>query len=225
VGSIIALLKQKGGSGSSTLAANIAAQWALNHTPTSLIDCDPQQTLMSWASLGQGEGVLSRIAEAQPERQSLKEFREYLQQRAEGYARVVVDCAPGFHQMAVQAASVANVIVIPVRPSPLDLDSALDALEVAAGGTRGREDACAICLAPSANLPRTRIGKQLPEALELSGRPFGAVVLPSVNARISVAEAATEGKASCEIDNTSECAKEFRAVADALDAIIETLGN
>jgi len=213
---IIALLKRKGGSGSSTLAANIAAEWTLRGFPTALLDCDPQKTLVEWANLG--SGVLSRIVEA-PEVQQGQAFRELVKHRAGAYSRVVLDCAPGFDPMALQAAVIANVIVIPVRPSPLDTAAALDALEVAVVGARGRDD-CTICFAPSANLPRTRLGKMLPEALKEAGEPAGALVLPSVNARIVAAEAVLAGMACCEFDPTGDTTKEFRAVVDAIDAII-----
>ena len=217
MGKIVALLKRKGGSGSSTLAANIAGEWAHNDFSTCLMDCDPQRSLCEWADLGEG-GILSKIVEPVEAIQG-RAFRELLLQRARGYDRVVVDCAPGFDPLAIQAATVADVVVIPVRPGGMDLAAAADALEVAAVGVQGRDNA-SIAFAPSANLPRTKLGQKLPERLAILGDPMGAIVLPAVDHRVIAAEAVGTGKTVSELEPESETAKQFREVVDALDAIL-----
>jgi len=216
MGKIIAMLKRKGGSGSSTIAANLGAELHSRGLATRILDCDPQRSLAVWASLGEG-GVLQKIVEV-VEAQQGSQFRALVELRAVEFDRVVIDCAPGFDPLSLQATSLADCIIIPVRPSPLDVAAALDALEVALLGARGRD--AVICFAPSANLPRTRLGRELPEQLAQIGKPHGVAVLPSISARIVVAEAAITGRAVREIEPDGEAAREFAAVADAVEALL-----
>lgn len=221
MGSILALLKQKGGSGSSTLAANLGAEWHARGQRVRVLDCDPQKSLSLWARLGEG-GALQEIVEGVEANQG-SDFREELERAREGSDWLVIDCAPGFDPLAIQAASVADCVVIPVRPSPLDFAAARSALEVAILGARGRAGA-RIAFAPQANLPRTRLGRELPEQLgtlakESVEAPGGVRVLPGVSARIIVAEAAVTGQAVREIEPGGVSASEFAAVADALEGL------
>ena len=49
---VIALLAEKGGSGKSTIATNLA--WALHEDHrTLLVDADPQQTALDWSSISE----------------------------------------------------------------------------------------------------------------------------------------------------------------------------
>ena len=217
MGSIIALLKRKGGSGSSTIAANLGAELHARGLSVRVLDCDPQRSLAVWAGLGDG-GALQAIVEP-IEAQQGGEFRALVERIAGEVDRVIIDCAPGFDPLALQATSLAHVIVIPVRPSPLDIAAAMDALEVALLGARGRAGVT-VCFAPSANLPRTRIGRELPDQLAQLGKAHGVHVLPSVSARIVVAEAAISGQAVREVEPQGESAREFAALADAVEALL-----
>lgn len=216
MGRIVALLKRKGGSGSSTLAANLGAELHARGLSVRVLDCDPQRSLVVWSGLGEG-GALQAIVEG-VEAQQGGDFRALVERAAGEVDRVVIDCAPGFDPLALQATSLAHAVVIPVRPSPLDVSAALDALEVALLGTRGRD--AVVCFAPSANLPRTRLGRELPEQLGALGKEHGVRVLPSVTARIVVAEAALSGQAVREVEPQGESAREFAAVTDAVEALL-----
>ncbi len=217
MGKLVCFLKRKGGAGSSTLAANIAGDMAARGLQVRLLDCDPQRSLVSWAGLGD-DGVLRDLVQEVSTQQG-SEFRALLEQHLVEADRVVVDAAPGFDALALQAASLADVVAIPVRPSPLDFAAALDALEVAVLGVRGRPGA-RIAFVPSANLPRTRLGKELPAQLEAEGKPHDAIVLPSTTNRIVVAEAALSGNIVREVEPDGAAAAEFAALTDAVEALL-----
>jgi len=201
-----------------TLAANLGVELQSRGLTVRVLDCDPQKSLTVWAGLGDGSGALGAIVLA-VDVQPGSDFSAQLERHRSEADRIVIDCAPGFDPLAIQAASLADAVVIPVRPSPLDIAAAMDALEVAVIGARGR-DGVAVCFAPSANLPRTRLGRELPEQLEQLGKEHGVSVLPSVSARIVVAEAAISGQAVREIEPGGQSAREFAAVADAIEAKI-----
>ena len=117
MGLLIVSLKRKGGSCSSTMCANLAATWAKQGQSVRLLDCDPQRSLVAWGHMSAGEGMLpALIADVSTEQGA--EFGAFLEQTRAAYDRVIVDCAPGFDPLAIQAASMADVVVIPCRPSP-----------------------------------------------------------------------------------------------------------
>ncbi len=216
MGLLIAALKRKGGSCSSTMCANLATTWSKAGRSVRLMDCDPQRSLIAWAHMSEGEGMLSDlVAEVATEQGT--EFAAMLAEARDRYDRVIVDCAPGFDPLAIQAASVADIVVIPCRPSTLDVMAAADALEVAKLGTRGREGA-RVYFSPQANLPQTRMGRELPGHLADLGKECGATVLPSVSARIITAESPSSGLTCCEVEPDGPAAKEYAAVVDAIDA-------
>ena len=72
---------------------------------------------------------------------------------------------------------------------------------------------------PTKNLPRTRLGRELPEVLAGVGLEFGTGVLPSVSQRIAVAEAVLSGQTIDEYEPDGEAVKEFPALADAVEAL------
>ena len=58
---IVAVLGRKGGIGKSTIAGNLAAEFAAMGQSVIVLDADPQHSLADWAA--QGKGLLSRCVE------------------------------------------------------------------------------------------------------------------------------------------------------------------
>jgi len=131
----------------------------------------------------------------------------------------VVDAAPGFPVTALVAAAEADVVLIPAGPSPLDREPARDAMEVALVQRQDRERP-AIAFVPSRNLPRTRLGRELPGALAALGEKEGVQVLPGISARVAVAESVLCGQAICEYEPNGDSAREFAALADAVEELL-----
>ena len=113
---VIAFAAQKGGSGKTTLAAHIAVQAELNgDSPAALIDADPQGSLAAWYEERQettpifAKAIMARLPE------QLAELR-----RA-GVKYAIIDTPPAITSTIGHAIKLADLVIIPTRPSPHDL--------------------------------------------------------------------------------------------------------
>jgi chromosome partitioning protein len=113
----LTLASQKGGSGKTTLALHLAAEAAGRGLKTLLLDLDPQASAARWAD---------RRGDRAPDVSSEHPARlvaALAAAEAEGYDLAVVDTAPHADQAALLAARAADRVVVPCRPSILDLDA------------------------------------------------------------------------------------------------------
>lgn len=113
---VLALSSQKGGSGKTTLSGHLAVQAQRSGAgPVVLIDIDPQGSLADWWN----ERADEYPAFAQTTVARLSADLEMLRQQ--GFRLAVIDTPPAI-TMAIQSViAVAELIVIPTRPSPHDL--------------------------------------------------------------------------------------------------------
>jgi chromosome partitioning protein len=113
---VLALSSQKGGSGKTTLSGHLAVQAELaGDGPVCLIDIDPQGSLADWWNERESETP----AFAQTTVARLSTDLEHL--REQGFKLAVIDTPPAI-TMAIQSViQVAELVIIPTRPSPHDL--------------------------------------------------------------------------------------------------------
>ena len=123
-GLIIAVAGQKGGSGKSTIAENIAVGLALQNADVILIDCDiGQRTASKWvqrrnANIEEG-GKLKQIHIAL----QTDNIKEGVHDAAKRYDVAIMDVA-GRDGRALRAAfMLADIVYIPIRPSQNDLET------------------------------------------------------------------------------------------------------
>ena len=113
----LAILSRKGGTGKTTLAVHLAVQAERSGHTTVLIDLDPQASAAKWKDHRKDDTPfvvatpVSRLAETLS--------------RAEdsGATLAVIDTAPHTETAALDAASVAEMVLIPCKPALLDLEA------------------------------------------------------------------------------------------------------
>lgn len=113
---VLALASQKGGSGKTTLSGHLAVQAQRSGAgPVAMIDLDPQGSLTDWWN--EREAELPALAQTSIGR--LAADLEALRQQ--GVKLVVIDTPPAITPAILTVIQVAELIVIPTRPSPHDL--------------------------------------------------------------------------------------------------------
>jgi chromosome partitioning protein len=115
----IMIYNSKGGSGKTTLAVNLAAYYAKAGIPTTIVDLDPQQSSMQWL----GVRPMSK-----PKISGTKKFNK-LVKRAKN-AVVIYDLPAAIHGNKLTSyIKKANIVVVPVLPSPIDMKAAKEFIQ------------------------------------------------------------------------------------------------
>lgn len=120
----LAVLSQKGGVGKSTLAAHIGVEAESCGKRTLLIDCDPQASLAAWYKSRRARTPL--LAEANAH--DLPAIIDAAKREALDLA--VIDTRPSAESDVKVAAKVADLVLIPLRPSILDLRAIAETVDL-----------------------------------------------------------------------------------------------
>ncbi|EQB13387.1 plasmid partitioning protein ParA [Sphingobium lactosutens DS20] len=194
---ILALASQKGGSGKTTLSGHLAVQaQRAGAGPVVLIDIDPQGSLADWWNEREAEFP----AFAQTTVARLAADLEILRQQ--GFKLAVIDTPPAI-TMAIQSViSVAELIVVPTRPSPHDLR--------AVGAT---VDLCERAGKPlifvvNAATPKARITSEAAVALS----QHGTVAPVTLHHRTDFAASMIDGRTVMEVDPRGRSAGEVETL-------------
>jgi chromosome partitioning protein len=210
---IIAVAGRKGGVGKSTIAGNLAAEFAAMKKSVAVLDADPQHSLVVWAA--QGDGMLAKCVEKVDGKANSLATRA--REAEKDVDIVLIDTPPGIPEIGYQAALVADLLLLPCGPSPLDIFALKEALALALKArAERRSKKPRIRLVPSKVLMTTRLGRSLTSSLEGMGKK----VLPSIGQRVVVAEAVEAGLTVAEYAPNSPAHEEFRDLAKAVDKIL-----
>lgn len=212
---VIAVIQQKGGVGKSTITANLAGELLDKGRSVKILDLDPQESLATWASLGKGllSGRVEHVSTDKP-----KEFKAAVDRARKEADRVILDCPPGFPDTGLMAALVADLVLMPVTPSPLDVIASRKALDLMKDAQAQRRDKKpVIAFVPSRVAQNTVLGRDLKESL----KPLGETVLPGISQRIAIAEAVLHGLTLREYTASSDGVEEFRQLTNAIERMVK----
>jgi chromosome partitioning protein len=155
--SIIVVVGNKGGTGKTTLALNLAAGLA-RHDTVIVIDADPQQSAYQWRLVGNDRpGLPAVIAAAHGLEQTIAAMRDT-------HRHVVVDCPPSIKAPQTEAAlRIADHALIPVQPSPMDLWATTHIAKILER-LRPENPKLRVLIVMSQIEPRTTLSRLMPEA-------------------------------------------------------------
>ena len=182
---IYAFLNQKGGVGKTTLSLHVAGGLApFEKKRVLLIDADPQQSAMKWSTVRTGNIDFAVIGMAKATL-----HKEILSLGA-NYDHVVIDGPPRVAELARSIILAADVVVIPVQPSPFDVWAAAETVELIKEARIYKENLRAV-IAINRKIVNTAIGRDVREALASLEVP---ILDSDVSQRVGFAEAVASGQ-------------------------------
>lgn len=203
---ILAMASQKGGSGKTTLSGHLAVQaQRASAGPVVLIDIDPQGSLADWWNEREEEYP----AFAQTTVARLAADLEVLRQQ--GFKLAVIDTPPAI-TMAIQSViQVAELIVIPTRPSPHDLRAVGATVDLCERSGKP------LIFVVNAATPKARITSDAAVALS----QHGTVAPITVHQRTDFAASMIDGRTVMEVDPKGRSAAEIAELWDYVSDRLE----
>jgi len=191
----IVLAASKGGVGKTTLCAALAA-FAGTKKKTAIIDLDPQGSLTAWWNKREADSP--ELIEA-----TASNLPQILQQaEATGYAYIFIDTPPAHMKTIEEGVKVADYILVPCQPSPLDIEAIGDTLALI------EEMNKPFAFVMNRLISRTRIGEQAVLLLANNGKVAGVPIVQ----RTSFATAMTDGRTAPEVDGGKQAHEEIAAL-------------
>jgi chromosome partitioning protein len=199
---IIVVASQKGGSGKTTIAAHLAVQAGLTGLkPAVLIDADWQGSLVRWWRARNDDAMaLATLNPSDPGAIQSDELVATIAERGrQGFAIAIIDTPPARTAAIEQIIAIADLVVIPVRPSPHDLHA------VGATADMARRTGRRFFFVINGAAPRANITVQAIAALSEHG-PVASVFL---HQRVAYAASMIDGRTVVEPPIASKAAREI----------------
>ena len=192
----IAFLSQKGGSGKTTLAVHIAvAAEALGERVT-IIDTDPQGSVMAWRQTRTSDRP--HTVSATP-----STLRRIIDSTRHDETLIVIDTAPHLQPGTSTIVAQADVLLIPCRPSAFDLATIPSSVQIARAVGKPTAFILNACPARAPEVRETR------DVLETYDIPVAPMI---IGERRAFARAIASGRAVTEFDAKGRAAQEVIAL-------------
>ena len=195
----VSLISQKGGAGKSTLAIHLAAEAAARGKRALLIDLDPQGNALRWAAR-RGDLPPDVAAESVAALEGVQRDAE-----REGYDLLVLDTAPNADTTALRAAQMAELVLIPCRPSQFDLEAIRATLDLCA--LAHRQSRVVLNAAPV----RSRVVEEAGEAVRARRAAISPVI---IRERVALRHCMIGGQVARETEPDGLAAQEIAALYD-----------
>lgn len=209
---IVALLNQKGGVGKTTLALHLAGEWARQGRQVTLIDADPQSSSLDWSQQRAREGLPRLFGVVGLARDTLHREAPELARHAD---HVIIDGPPRVASLMRSALLAADIVLVPVQPSPFDGWASAEMLALINEARIYRPELVARFVLNRCGA-RTVIARETAETLADHNPPL---LSARVGQRVVFADAAQSGRLVFELDVDSPASSEITALAAEIERI------
>ena len=210
-GKIITIAQQKGGSGKTTLAANLAVSLARNgKRKIAVLDTDPQGSLGRWVmireeKLGDKGPVLSlKTASAwgaRYEAQGLAKIFDF----------VIIDTPPKMDIDGRPSIEAADLVVVPVTPSEMDIWATMPTLELVQGDKKEH-----LIVLNRIN-PRTNLARRIRDEIKKSKFKLAK---SEIRHRVAYADVVGRGLSVLETSAAKSAHEEIKALTKEVERLV-----
>lgn len=206
---VVAIVNQKGGTGKTTLAINLASVLA-EKGAVLLLDADPQASSQNWAA-GEWTSPEGLAVKGMGKGNLLEQVRSV----SRDYDWIIIDGPPGISRTSADAVRAADLVLIPAKPSPLDVWAASDIVAAVRARQKTSNGAPKAAFVITMAQPRTRLGRQIDAALSEMGIP---VLQARTTQRVSYPNAINDGNSV--VDGADQTARnEILAIRGELESM------
>jgi len=196
---VIVLASQKGGSGKTTLSGHLAVQAErMGMGPVAVLDTDAQGSLAAWWNERQAETPVFASTDFARLATDLERLQEA------GIRFAVIDTPPAITVAIKRVVALADLVVIPTRPSPHDLRAVAATVELVEDVNRP------LVFVVNGGTPRARITSDAAVALS----QHGTVAPVVVHQRVDFAASMIDGRTVMEVAPDGKSAREIVALWD-----------
>tara|TARA_B100001123_G_C14763107_1_gene809597 strand:- start:12 stop:644 length:633 start_codon:yes stop_codon:yes gene_type:complete len=199
MGKIISFSNQKGGSGKTTISANLAVLWSNSNYKVAIVDADRQKSLTYWLNARKNYYGENDIGFSVYDFETFSNTDE-LKKIKRKYDFIIIDSPPSITYETIQVLRCSDFVYVPIQPTPLDLLATIPFLNLA---KKERKKTIAIM---NRVMPRVK----LTEAMVLRLRYAGAKIARSrISSKIIYAETFTVGRGVVDLSITSDASREI----------------
>lgn len=208
-GKVIAIAQQKGGAGKTTLAVQLAVAYLAAGKHVAMLDIDPQGSLSAWHALRTGALLGETGAVGDDERLSVQALSGWrlgnlLSSASSEADYVIIDSPPHAETDAKTAIRLADLVLLPIQPTMLDLWATLPTLELA--GTEKTKALLVLNRVPA----RGRAADAVRAEIKAKKWPLAKTRLGN---RQAFAASINEGRGVMETARSSAAGKEIEALS------------
>lgn len=204
---VITIAQQKGGAGKTTLASHLAVALQQKGRRVAIVDIDPQGSLGRWhqareQTFGEGYTGLTFASvsgwRVSSEVSRLRKTHDY----------IVIDSPPHTETEARTAIRCADLIIVPMQPSPMDLWATQATLDLAAA------ERLPVKIIFNRVTPNSKLAPMIEKYLK---RGIAGIL----GNRVIFAASLLEGRTATEIAPTSPAAMEIKAIVKMITDMFE----
>lgn len=199
--------------GKTTIAIHLSYALALRKNRVLLIDADPQGSSRDWAAARSDKPLFNVIGLDRPT------IHRDIQEIGKGYDHIIIDGPPRVTDLARSAIIGADLVVIPVQPSPYDVWAAQEVVTLIKEASVFKEKLKSVFVI-NRKIVNTAIGRDVTEALSGYEIP---VLNSHICQRVVFAETASIGHTV--FDSSSPNSVAVKEINNLVDEIEEFLSG
>ena len=208
---VLTVAQQKGGAGKSTLAIHLAVAWSVAGKKVAIVDIDPQASVSHWDE--RRGSIANGHSSELPHVVKLSGWRtaNEVERLSREHDLVLIDSPPHAATESRIAVRAAQLVLVPMQPSLMDLWATQATLDMA------KAERVPALIVLNRVPARSRAAEEVASEVANIGVPLADA---RIGNRVALASALTRGKGITEYEASSTAAHEIEALAkEILDRV------